>query len=53
MRVTVFGATGTVGQALLPLLADHEVVAVSRPRVRRTASAGPAADASTARASQR
>jgi uncharacterized protein YbjT (DUF2867 family) len=31
VRVTVFGATGTVGQALLPLLADHEeVVAVSR-----------------------
>ncbi len=31
MRVTVFGATGTVGQALVPLLADqHEVVAVSR-----------------------
>ena len=31
MNVTVFGATGTVGQALLPLLADHhEVVAVSR-----------------------
>jgi uncharacterized protein YbjT (DUF2867 family) len=37
MRVTVFGATGTVGQALLPLLADHdEVVAVSRrPRAAR------------------
>lgn len=31
MRVSVFGATGTVGQALLPLLAnDHDVVAVSR-----------------------
>ena len=31
MRATVFGATGVVGQALLPLLApDHEVVAVSR-----------------------
>ncbi len=31
MRVTVFGATGVVGQALLPLLVDeHEVVAVSR-----------------------
>jgi len=31
MRVTVFGATGVVGQALLPLLADeHEVVAASR-----------------------
>jgi uncharacterized protein YbjT (DUF2867 family) len=31
VRVAVFGATGVVGQALLPLLADaHEVVAVSR-----------------------
>jgi uncharacterized protein YbjT (DUF2867 family) len=31
VRVTVFGATGVVGQALLPLLATrHEVVAVSR-----------------------
>ena len=31
MKVTVFGATGVVGQALLPLLAaEHEVVAVSR-----------------------
>ena len=31
MRVVVFGATGTVGRALLPALAaDHDVVAVSR-----------------------
>jgi uncharacterized protein YbjT (DUF2867 family) len=30
VRVTVFGATGVVGRALLPLLADHEVTAVSR-----------------------
>lgn len=30
MRVTVFGATGVVGRALLPLLAEHEVTAVSR-----------------------
>lgn len=30
MKVTVFGATGIVGQALLPLLAEHEVTAVSR-----------------------
>jgi uncharacterized protein YbjT (DUF2867 family) len=30
MKVTVFGATGVVGSALLPLLADHEVTAVSR-----------------------
>jgi len=30
MKVTVFGATGVVGQALLPLLDKHEVTAVSR-----------------------
>ncbi len=31
MRITVFGATGVVGQKLLPLLArEHELVAVSR-----------------------
>jgi uncharacterized protein YbjT (DUF2867 family) len=31
VRVTVFGATGVIGRALLPLLAaDHDVVAVSR-----------------------
>ena len=31
MKVTVFGATGVVGRALLPLLvSDHELVAVSR-----------------------
>ena len=31
MRATVFGATGVIGQALLPLrAAEHEVVAVSR-----------------------
>ena len=30
MRVTVFGATGVVGRALLPLLDKHEVTAVSR-----------------------
>ena len=31
MKVTVFGATGTIGTALLPALArEHEVVAVSR-----------------------
>lgn len=31
VRVTVFGATGVVGRALLPLLAgEHEVIAVSR-----------------------
>jgi uncharacterized protein YbjT (DUF2867 family) len=31
MRVVVFGATGTIGRALVPVLArDHDVVAVSR-----------------------
>jgi uncharacterized protein YbjT (DUF2867 family) len=31
MRVVVFGATGTIGRALVPVLArEHEVVAVSR-----------------------
>jgi uncharacterized protein YbjT (DUF2867 family) len=31
VNVTVFGATGVIGRALLPLLAsDHEVVAISR-----------------------
>lgn len=30
MNVTVFGATGVVGRALLPLLGEHELTAVSR-----------------------
>lgn len=30
MRAVVFGASGVVGSALLPALAEHEVVAVSR-----------------------
>jgi uncharacterized protein YbjT (DUF2867 family) len=30
VNVTVFGATGVVGQALLPVLAEHELTAVSR-----------------------
>jgi uncharacterized protein YbjT (DUF2867 family) len=30
VNVTVFGATGVVGRALLPLLAEHELIAVSR-----------------------
>jgi uncharacterized protein YbjT (DUF2867 family) len=49
MRVTVLGATGIIGQALLPrLAAEHEVVAVSRGR--RPADDGVAwvqADAAT------
>jgi uncharacterized protein YbjT (DUF2867 family) len=40
MRVVVFGATGTVGQALVPELArEHDVVAVSR-RARGTGTDG-------------
>ena len=30
MKVTVFGATGVVGRALVPLLAEHEATSVSR-----------------------
>ena len=30
MNVTVFGATGVVGRALVPLLGEHELTAVSR-----------------------
>jgi uncharacterized protein YbjT (DUF2867 family) len=30
VNITVFGATGVVGRALLPLLAEHELTAVSR-----------------------
>ncbi len=30
MNITVFGATGVVGRALVPLLAEHELTAVSR-----------------------
>ena len=47
MRVVVLGATGTVGQALLPLLADqHEVVAAvsRRPRAAQDAIRWATAD---------
>jgi len=30
VNVTIFGATGVVGRALMPLLAEHELTAVSR-----------------------
>jgi Predicted nucleoside-diphosphate sugar epimerase len=30
VNVTVFGATGVVGRALVPLLDEHELTAVSR-----------------------
>jgi uncharacterized protein YbjT (DUF2867 family) len=47
--VTVFGATGVIGQALLPLLAaEHEVVAVSRrPRADADGIRWVVADATT------
>lgn len=49
MRVTVFGATGVIGRALLPLLAaEHEVVAVSRrPRADADGVRWVVADAAT------
>ena len=40
MNVTVFGATGVVGRALVPLLAEHELTAVSRTRATSPAPAG-------------
>ena len=50
MRVVVFGATGTIGQALVPVLAEtHEVVAVSRtPRPAEGAVTWAKADAGDA-----
>jgi uncharacterized protein YbjT (DUF2867 family) len=56
MRVVVFGATGTVGRGLLPVLADsHEVVAVSRQPRHATAGSiewahGDVTDARSVRA---
>ena len=42
MRVVVFGASGVVGSALLPLLAkEHEVVAVSRRPRSSSSPSGP------------
>jgi uncharacterized protein YbjT (DUF2867 family) len=50
MKIAVLGATGTVGQALLPLLAQqHEVLAVSRrPREETSGVRWAVADASDA-----
>ena len=50
MKITVFGATGVVGRALLPLLAsDHELVAVSRsPRASEKRVAWLEGDATSA-----
>jgi uncharacterized protein YbjT (DUF2867 family) len=49
VRVAVFGATGVIGRALLPLLTeDHEVVAVSRrPHAPEPSLTWVAADAAT------
>jgi uncharacterized protein YbjT (DUF2867 family) len=47
MKVTVFGATGVVGSALLPLLADHEVTAVSRSPHKDAGARWVVADAAT------
>jgi uncharacterized protein YbjT (DUF2867 family) len=47
VKVTVFGATGVVGRALLPLLREHEVTAVSRTRRDGTGARWVVADAAT------
>ena len=47
MKVTVFGATGVVGQALLPLLGEHEVTAVSRNERDEPGTRWVVADAAT------
>ena len=47
MKVTVFGATGVVGRALLPLLAEHEVTAVSRSPREEPGARWVVADAGT------
>jgi uncharacterized protein YbjT (DUF2867 family) len=47
MKVTVFGATGVVGRALLPLLGDHEVTAVSRSPREDAGARWVVADAAT------
>jgi uncharacterized protein YbjT (DUF2867 family) len=49
MKIAVLGTSGTVGQALLPLLAQqHEVLAVSRRPREETSGVRWAADASDA-----
>jgi uncharacterized protein YbjT (DUF2867 family) len=47
VRLTIFGATGVVGRALLPLLADHELTAVSRSARDEAGARWVVADAAT------
>jgi uncharacterized protein YbjT (DUF2867 family) len=47
MKVTVFGATGVVGRALVPLLSEHELTAVSRTARDEPGSHWVVADAAT------
>jgi uncharacterized protein YbjT (DUF2867 family) len=49
VNVTVFGATGVVGRALLPLLAEHDVTAVSREPRSDDGARWVVADAATGR----
>jgi uncharacterized protein YbjT (DUF2867 family) len=47
VKVTVLGATGVVGRTLLPLLAEHEVTAVSRSERNEPGARWFVADAAT------
>src|SRR5581483_113313 len=47
VNVTVFGATGVVGRALVPLLAEHELTAVSRTARDRPGARWMVADAAS------
>jgi uncharacterized protein YbjT (DUF2867 family) len=47
VKVTVFGATGVVGTALVPLLAGHDVTAVSRSERDQAGARWVVADAAT------
>ena len=54
MRIAVFGATGTIGSALVPALArEHDVVSVSRRAPRSGAAAWVGADVTDADAVRR
>jgi uncharacterized protein YbjT (DUF2867 family) len=47
VKVTVFGATGIVGQALVPLLGEHDLTAVSREPQQEEGAGWVVADAVT------